>query len=179
MAGLLDFSNEQELAMTPQEVEEILAQVRAYLPDDKGLLNAIAQHETQNMTHPDSIRRWNQSPTGWYTGGLMQVDEGTWKDIQDRPALQKWHDSVAAKGGPDLRDADWSAAVNPLHSAMAARMKFLPIPEAIPNDKTDWPRYWKQYYNTAAGAGTEAGFAKDMETLYPQLKGLLRQKYGY
>jgi len=175
----LDFSQKEKLGMTPEQVQDVLGQVRDYLPSDKGLLDAIAWHESRNLNHPRSIRAFNESPTGYYTGGLMQIDEGTWKDIQERPALQKWHRRVVEAGGPDLREADWSAAVNPLHSAIAARMKFLPIPEAIPDDKTDWPRYWKQYYNTELGAGTEAKFAKDMEKLYPELKGLLRQKYGY
>jgi len=179
MPGLLDFSNEQALGMTPEQVQEILAQVRDYLPPDKGLLDAIAWHESRNLTHPDAIRRDKNSPTGYYTGGLMQIDEGTWKDIQERPALQKWHNRVVEAGGPDLRETDWSGAVNPLHSAIAARMKFLPIPEAIPNDKTDWPRYWKQYYNTNLGKGTEAKFARDMEKLYPELAAELRKKYGY
>lgn len=46
----------------------------------------------------------------------------------------------------------------PLFSGVFARIRLYLVPAAIPNDINGQAAYWKNYYNSAAGAGTVADF---------------------
>ncbi|WP_278368680.1 hypothetical protein [Acetobacter orientalis] len=48
--------------------------------------------------------------------------------------------------------------VNPVYAAAMCRVHLLRQPDPLPaaNDAAAWAAYWKQHYNTAAGAGVAA-----------------------
>jgi len=41
------------------------------------------------------------------------------------------------------------------------RVKYFQVKEALPTDLAGWAGYWKTYYNTRLGKGTEEGFIRD------------------
>lgn len=77
----------------------------------------------------------------------------------------------------DSHDIDWSevqlerialALISDLRFATAlARLRYRMVPAPLPeeDDVAGLARYWKQHYNTARGAGTEAEFISHYEEL--------------
>jgi hypothetical protein len=41
------------------------------------------------------------------------------------------------------------------------RVKYFQVKEGLPSDLEGWARYWKKYYNTPLGKGTEEDFIRD------------------
>jgi len=50
----------------------------------------------------------------------------------------------------------------PLYSAIAARLKLSLVKDPIPSTVEEQAKYWKEHYNTIAGAGTAAKFIEDV-----------------
>ena len=42
-----------------------------------------------------------------------------------------------------------------------ARIHYLRVPEKLPDNLIGYSRYWKKYYNTEQGKGTEEEFVKN------------------
>lgn len=54
---------------------------------------------------------------------------------------------------------------NDLLATCMARVHYLRVREAIPSDLEGWARYWKRYYNTPLGKGTEEEFIANYKKL--------------
>ncbi len=83
--------------------------------------------------------------------GIFQTEPGTFawlkKKYQGRYRLQD----------VKFEELEW----NLKYSILFARLRYLAVPERIPDQLEGWAYYWKKYYNTRLGRGTEEDFIKN------------------
>lgn len=91
--------------------------------------------------------------------GFWQMEPAThddlWRNfIRYRPELQAALSRLLNGTAPTPQ----ALVTNPLYAAAMCRVHLLRQPDPLPaaNDATAWAAYWKQHYNTAAGAGVAA-----------------------
>ncbi|OUJ03866.1 hypothetical protein HK15_08860 [Acetobacter orientalis] len=91
--------------------------------------------------------------------GFWQMEPATHDDlwanfIRYRPELQAALSRLLNGATPTAQ----ALVTNPLYAAAMCRVHLLRQPDPLPaaNDATAWAAYWKQHYNTAAGAGVAA-----------------------
>lgn len=90
---------------------------------------------------------------------LRQIRGPALSAFQIEPATYLWLADKYWKQfpiGKSVEDLEWDLRL----AILVARLKYLSIPEPLPqpNDLSGMARYWKKYYNTHLGAGTEAQF---------------------
>ena len=99
----------------------------------------------------------------------FQVDRAGFqdtKDVRSHPSLARKYDQIKREFGFDWRDVQWSDLRNdPVKSGVAARLYLSNKPGAIPSDLDGQARYWKDNYNTNAGAGTVEKFKSDVRSM--------------
>lgn len=96
--------------------------------------------------------------------GIFQMEPNTLHDIQVnflkyKPSLAELAEKHKA---PALSDAS-NLICNLAYAALMCRIHYLRVREALP-DADDLPglaRYWKRYYNTSLGKGTESEFIEN------------------
>lgn len=91
--------------------------------------------------------------------GIFQMEPATFRDIVNnylnyKPALR---DKVLAVSGVDGFNPD-DLVFNDRLAVCMTRVHYLRVPEKIPSGLEGWARYWKKYYNTPKGKGTEYEF---------------------
>lgn len=96
--------------------------------------------------------------------GIFQMEPATFRDIIDnflryKPDLQNEIKQAAGVADFDVNDL----VNNDRLAACFARVHYLRVKESIPGDLQGWSRYWKKYYNTPLGKGTEAEFADNFK----------------
>jgi hypothetical protein len=92
--------------------------------------------------------------------GVYQMEPTTHDDL--------WVRVLQPRRALAMGVTEWTVAGLPLldqmkgnlyYATAMARIKYFSIPERLPTaDIADIARYWKRYYNTHLGKGTEAGF---------------------
>jgi len=99
--------------------------------------------------------------------GIMQMEPATerslWQDyLAYRPRLRERIEGVTALSGHGPWLA-WDLA----YQIIMARIKYRTIPEPLPgtDDVAGQARYWKQWYNTPAGAGRAEDYVKAVKRL--------------
>ena len=151
-------------------VAAVIAKIEAsgVFPTDNRLLRRIAYVESLDGMHPNTYR------TGYY-GGIWQVDMIGFEDTQNtasHPGLAAKHEAIERYFGSDFRwsNVKWEDLVKPLYSGIAARLFLSNKPEAIPpaSDISGQAAYWKNFYNTDSGAGTEQSFIDAVNMLEQQ-----------
>ena len=65
----------------------------------------------------------------------------------------------------DWTTVQWVDLRKPLYSALAARLFLSNVPSAIPSGLQEQAAYWKNYYNTSSGAGSDSKFINDVKAL--------------
>ena len=155
----------------PAVVQATVAQIQesGIFPDDRQLLHRIAWVESKDGTDSRTYRRG-------YHGGIWQVDLVGFKDTQNtasHPGLSAKFLQIQQQFNIDWPSVQWEDLRKPLYSALAARLFLSNIPEPIPlaSDVTGQASYWKMYYNTPAGAGTEEKFIEDVMALEAIFEG--------
>jgi len=99
--------------------------------------------------------------------GIFQMEPGTFewlkKKYQKRFGLQ------------DIRfeELEW----NLKYSILFARLRYLVVPERIPDELEGWAYYWKKYYNTTFGKGTEEEFIRNYELYAGRKNDISRELY--
>jgi hypothetical protein len=109
--------------------------------------------------------------------GIYQMVPATYLDIWEnfilyRPELRRmivrmaelvafksWRppgidDAIRVPIEPDPRRMIWDLRF----ATIMARLHYYRVPEPLPREKEGYAAYWKQFYNTELGAGTEAEF---------------------
>jgi len=87
--------------------------------------------------------------------GITQIDKLPFQDIKDR-CRHADKVSIYDYFDIDLDLVEWEhLRYNPLLCFIFTRLKYKKIPEAIPIKMEDRAKYWKQYYNTVEGKGTQ------------------------
>ena len=123
-----------------------------------GLMHKTVAHESHFGRHPNTFR------PGYY-GGVAQVDPIGFEDTRDtdaHPGLRKKYDQIRQHFGINWEDVQYADLVDPLHSILAGRLRYMNVPERVPEDRLGQARYWKQHYNTEAGKGTPEKFLKSI-----------------
>ena len=98
--------------------------------------------------------------------GIFQMEPATFRDIIDnylryKPELQE---KIKKTAGVDCFDSN-DLIDNDRLAICFARIHYLRIKEAIPSNLAGWSWYWKKYYNTPLGKGTEEEFIRNFQQL--------------
>lgn len=142
-------------------VRAVVGKIEAVFGADSQFLRRIANVESRDGTHSNTYRNG-------YHGGIWQVDEIGFMDTQDvasHPGLRAKYEQILREFGINWPDVEWMDLRKPLYSGIAARLKLSNIPAPIPCDVAGQAAYWKRYYNTELGSGTEQKFIDDVMAL--------------
>lgn len=95
--------------------------------------------------------------------GIWQMEPATYYSIWAnyvayRPEVMKVLLALAATDNDGRAPLPEEMVYNLRFACAMARLRYLPVREAIPADLAGRARYWKTYYNTAGGKGTEAEY---------------------
>ena len=98
--------------------------------------------------------------------GIFQMEPATFNDIvrnylRYKPELAVKIERVARVCRFHAEDIE----TNDLLAICMARVHYLRVSEAIPSDVEGMARYWKKYYNTPLGKGTEEEFISNYKKL--------------
>ena len=98
--------------------------------------------------------------------GIYQMEPATFDDIVENylsfnPSLKS--KIMEASGVRGLKAGD--LVNNDKLSTCMARVHYLRVKEAIPSSLEGQARYWKKYYNTPLGAGTEEEYKSNYKNL--------------
>jgi len=113
------------------------------------------------------LRQLNSGPAR----GLFQTEPRTerdlWKYIHARPHIAAIMEQRCNLTDPDVVHLE----CNLPYQVLLCRVYLLRIPEPLPaeDDVPGQARYWKKYYNTAAGRGTEEEYVRSYHLLIAPL----------
>ena len=94
--------------------------------------------------------------------GLFQMEPATFNDIVNN--YLKYHPNIVAKIKQISRINVFSSVYLINNDALAicmCRIHYLRVTEPLPNNLPGWAAYWKKWYNTPLGKGTEQQFIND------------------
>lgn len=136
-------------------VERVLIGLDLHRPEAVELILGTIAQESHNGEY---IRQLGNGPAL----GICQMEPATFRDIVNtylgcRPDLAKRIISVTGVNALRSEYLEYNLAL----SIAMCRVHYLRVKEAIPQDLIGWARYWKKYYNTASGRGTEVEFVKN------------------
>lgn len=99
--------------------------------------------------------------------GLYQIDEIAYRDILQRAKdVDKF--KIRDEFGVVLDDVQYrELAFSPLLATIFARVFYRLIPDVFPADVEGRARYWKKFFNTTAGKGTEAEYLLNAKRFLP------------
>ena len=160
------FAQFSEEALTPRAkgkevVSNVNNELRKIFPDDHNFMDRLACKESDNGLNPNTYR------AGYY-GGIYQVDRIGFEDTQDvtsHPGLSQKYEKIQEQFGIDWPSATWEDLEKPAYSGIASRLYISNIPEPIPSNPEEQGQYWKNYYNTNAGAGDPSNFPDKREAV--------------
>lgn len=140
-------------------ITSVLKEIGLYSSDAVNLLMGTAAQES-------CLGRYRKQIGGGPALGIFQMEPDTFNDIVQnylryRPELTVKIERLA--GIARFRAADLEN--NDLLSTCMARVHYLRVKEPIPPDLEGWARYWKRYYNTMLGKGTEEEFIANYKRL--------------
>ena len=105
--------------------------------------------------------------------GLCQADKFPFEDRQQR-IRQKDVDKMNEAFDVDWYLVEWRELEHaPLLSMLDCRITYKLRPEAIPDTVIGRAAYWKKFYNTIAGKGTEVEYIENAEKLWKEYGDLL------
>lgn len=129
-----------------------LKEANLYSESAFNLLILTALHESYGLQY---IRQKRGPALGFF-----QMEPATEKDIWEnylafKKDLSELVTNITGRSGP----GDW-LEYDLCYQIIMARIHYLRVKEPIPNqdDIEEMARYWKKYYNTEAGRGTEEKF---------------------
>ena len=90
--------------------------------------------------------------------GVFQMDEIAFNDVQARTRNHNL-ERIKSTLGVDVRSVSHSQlAYSPMLAAIFCRLFYILIPEEFPNTLEARSSYWKEYYNTELGKGSQAHY---------------------
>lgn len=136
-------------------VEKTLAEFGYYSPDSANLvLGTIAQESAYG--------KYRKQIGGGPALGICQMEPVTFNDICTN--CLKYHSDIEAKikqvAGVDSLVAS-DLQTNDRLSICMCRVHYLRVKEKMPATVEGYAAYWKRYYNTVKGKGTEAEFIRN------------------
>lgn len=135
-------------------IKETLLETDAYSHSAVNLLMGTAAQESKLGTYLKQIR----GPAL----GIMQMEPSTFQDVSNRISRDRQLDLLEAIG-MDAMPRPSDMVYNLKLAIMMARYKYLLIPKPLPlpDDIPGMAKYWKKYYNTPLGRGTEEEFMRN------------------
>ena len=123
-------------------------------PADNRFLRRVAYAETRDGVDINTYRPG-------YNGGIWQVDENIFNETQNvaaNPQLMQLYSQLSLAFGIDWPIATWVDLRKPFFSALAARLYFSTVSDAIPmaGDLRGQGEYWKRNYNSDPADTVEA-----------------------
>lgn len=96
--------------------------------------------------------------------GIFQMEPATFKDIvqnylQYKPDLAKQIMAVSGVNALRSEYLEYNLAL----SICMCRVHYLRVSEKMPENLVGWAKYWKEYYNTRLGKGTEEEFIRNFK----------------
>lgn len=150
---MLDIEQFRDLVIAPT-----LASIGLYSKSAERLLLATAVIES-NLTY---IKQVGGGPAL----GLFQMEPATERDIWDN--YLKYKKDLAEKVESLRFHIDGELVGNMYYAAAMCRVHYLrvkaPLPQ--PEDQAGMAKYWKKYYNTHLGAGTEKKFIERTKVIF-------------
>lgn len=139
--------------MMKEFVADTLVKIGLYSPDAVELLMGTCAQES-------AMGKYRRQLGGGPALGVFQMEPATFRDIAEnylnhRPDLKE---KILKLSGVDALDNPDDLVFNDRLAVCMARVHYLRVKEAIPSDLDGWARYWKKYYNTPKGKGTEYEF---------------------
>ena len=99
-----------------------------------------------------------KDPSHYAGMGLTQIDQLPFKDIQDRCNIAD-KNKIFKAFGININKVEWvELRHNPFLALLFTRLYYKKIPDTIPGSVKARASYWKKFYNTDAGKGTEEHF---------------------
>ena len=133
-------------------IDRILKSLDLYSEHAVNLLLGTCAQESAFGTY---IRQLGKGPAL----GIFQMEPATFNDIENNFLRYKPDLKVKIKQLSGISEmSPEQLEYNLVLAACMARVHYLRVPEALPTDLTGYARYWKKYYNTHLGKGTEAEF---------------------
>ena len=131
-------------------ISDTLDEINLYSEDAVNLLMGTCAQESLLGTY---IKQLKSGPAL----GIFQMEPNTYWDIcinylEYKPEL--YNAIKKACGQMDVNHLIWNIKL----AICMARVHYLRVPEALPTDLSGYAKYWKRYYNTYLGAGTEEEF---------------------
>lgn len=147
-------------------VRPALKQINAWTPAAEQLVMATAMAESGVFF----IQQVGRGPAR----GFFQMEPVTHDDIWER-YLSRKPMLLADLKALIMRDMDLHDQLrgNLFYAAAMSRIFYLRFKEPLP-EANDWPAmasYWKRYYNTHLGAGSEEGFLQKIIPLFDLYAG--------
>nr|DAR07359.1 MAG TPA: lysozyme [Caudoviricetes sp.] len=140
-------------------ITSVLKELNLYSGDAVNLLMGTAAQESH-------LGKYRKQLGGGPALGIFQMEPATFNDIVNnylryKPELASRIERVARISRFKAEDIE----NNDLLAICMARVHYLRVKEAIPSDLEGWARYWKRYYNTPLGKGTEEEFIANYKRL--------------
>lgn len=129
-------------------IQRVLADINMYSDDAVDqVLGTIAQESKMGFY----IRQLGNGPAR----GIGQIEPATERDNWDnfiiyKPKLAERIKTITGRSGPGPW-LEWDLAYN----IIMIRIKYYRVPSSIPEDLAGKAAFWKKYYNSPLGAGTE------------------------
>ncbi len=137
-------------------IADTLDEIGLYSEDATNLLLGTAAQESHFGTY---LRQLKSGPAL----GVFQMEPNTYKDIWNRYITYKQDlhikikDAIEAPLTPSCDDMVWNLKL----AIIMARVHYLRVKESLPTEISGYAKYWKKYYNTYLGAGTEEEFIRN------------------
>lgn len=152
--------------MNPQHllhevIEPVLKHIGLYSEDAAMLILGTGIQES----HLDYLVQLNNGPAK----GIYQMEPDTHRDIWDN--YLAYRDDLASKvrGLASqlywLEDPTRELTGNLFYATAMTRIHYKRVPVAIPHNLDGYAEYWKQFYNTPEGKGTEEEFIDNFQRM--------------
>jgi hypothetical protein len=136
-------------------IKPVLLKLNLYSESAVNLLMGTAAQESRMGTY---LKQLGAGPAL----GIFQMEPATHTDLWNnflkyKPALAEKVLEFKATNKED----EWEMVGNLYYAAAMARIHYFRVKAALPGDANDvkaLARFWKKYYNTVLGAGTEEEF---------------------
>lgn len=96
--------------------------------------------------------------------GIYQIEPHTHDDIWDNYLVYRTDLREHVNTLLNSAESKYTQLVTNLsYATIIARLVYYRVPEPLPTNKAGYAEYWKKYYNTELGKGTEAEFLMNYE----------------
>lgn len=140
-------------------IVSVLKDIDLHSDDAVNLLMGTAAQESH-------LGKYRKQIGGGPAIGIFQMEPATFNDIVNN--YLRYKPNLALKIKRVARVSSFKAGdieSNDLLAICMARVHYLRVKEVIPSDLDGWARYWKRYFNTPIGKGTEEEFIANYKIL--------------